>query len=302
MKNVLCTEFWRNRPFFVVIIVFFFAAWVAMPLFRSNIMKKELILLAVVSVSLTGCLQPTARSMGATLMPSPLTHRANPDSASQEISLAASGFYGHTGDAYNVENLNAGGGNVGVTYRLGGKLSPLFANVAVGAFGGSLRFGCDKNSNCDKNSSFDQKYADWLESDEGSKSYSFWNVQERILAGADFNIGYAIFGAAGGVQLFQGGSDYDDMREKLDDEGLVNSKDEKNGVGAVSSVWLGSYLGRQGQYGNLVAEMDIFYKGDIDDWTSSIKWTYTHPSGFFGGVAYGNLMELTLFAGKQFVF
>jgi hypothetical protein len=285
-----------------VIIVFFFAAWVAMPLFRSNIMKKELILLAVVSVSLTGCLQPTARSMGATLMPSPLTHRANPDSASQEISLAASGFYGHTGDAYNVENLNAGGGNVGVTYRLGGKLSPLFANVAVGAFGGSLRFGCDKNSNCDKNSSFDQKYADWLESDEGSKSYSFWNVQERILAGADFNIGYAIFGAAGGVQLFQGGSDYDDMREKLDDEGLVNSKDEKNGVGAVSSVWLGSYLGRHGQYGNLVAEMDIFYKGDIDDWTSSIKWTYTHPSGFFGGVAYGNLMELTLFAGKQFVF
>ena len=265
-------------------------------------MKKELILLAVVSVSLTGCLQPTARSMGATLMPSPLTHRANPDSASQEISLAASGFYGHTGDAYNVENLNAGGGNVGVTYRLGGKLSPLFANVAVGAFGGSLRFGCDKNSNCDKNSSFDQKYADWLESDEGSKSYSFWNVQERILAGADFNIGYAIFGAAGGVQLFQGGSDYDDVREKLDEDRIVNSIDGNNGVAAVSSVWLGSYLGRHGQYGNLVAEMDIFYKGDIDDWTSSIKWTYTHPSGFFGGAAYGNLMELTLFAGKQFVF
>jgi hypothetical protein len=178
-------------------------------------------------------------------------------------------------------------------------VSPLFVNVAAGAFGGSLRFSCDDSYGCDEN---DKKYKAWLESDEGSDSYSFWNVQERVLVGADFNIGYAIFGAAAGVQLFQGGSDYDDMREKLDDEGLVNSKDEKNGVGAVSSVWLGSYLGRHGQYGNLVAEMDIFYKGDIDDWTSSIKWTYTHPSGFFGGAAYGNLMELTLFAGKQFVF
>ena len=92
--------------------------------------------LSVMAIALTGCLQPTARSMGATLMPAPLTHRANPDSASQEISLAASGFYGHTGDAYNVENLNAGGGNVGVTYRLGGVLSPIFVNAAAGAFGG----------------------------------------------------------------------------------------------------------------------------------------------------------------------
>lgn len=267
-------------------------------------MKKMIPLagLSVMAIALTGCLQPTARSMGATLMPAPLTHRANPDSASQEVSLAASGFYGHTGNAYNVEDLNAGGGNVGVTYRLGGKLSPLFANVAVGAFGGSLQFGCDKNSDCDESNSFDQKYADWLKSDEGSDSYSFWNVQERVLVGADFNVGYAIFGAAAGVQMFQGGSDYDDMREKLGEDNLVDNVDKNNGVGVVSSVWLGSYLGRQGQYGNLVAEMDIFYKGDIDDWTSSIKWTYTHPSGFFGGAAYGNLMELTLFAGKQFVF
>ena len=264
-------------------------------------MKKMIPLagLSVMAIALTGCLQPTARSMGATLMPAPLTHRANPDSASQEFSVAASGFYGHTGNAYNLEDLNAGGGNVGVTYRLGGKLSPLFANVAVGAFGGSLQFGCDESSRCD---SSDVKYNAWLESDEGSKSYSFWNVQERLLVGADFNIGYAIFGAAAGVQMFQGGSDYDDMREKLDEDGVIDNVDKNSGVGVVSSVWLGSYLGRQGQYGNLVAEMDIFYKGDIDDWSSSIKWTYTHPSGFFGGAAYGNLMELTLFAGKQFVF
>lgn len=267
-------------------------------------MKKMIPLagLSMMALALTGCLQPTSRSMGATLMPSPLMHRANPDSSAQEFSVAASGFYGHTGDAYNVEDLNAGGGNVGVTYRMGGTLSPLFVNVAAGAFGGKLQFGCDKNSNCDKNSQFDQKYVEWLETDEGTNNYSFWNVQERVLLGAEVSVGYAIFGAAGGVQFFQGGSDYDDMREKLDDEGLIGNLDEENGVAAVTSVWLGSYLGRQGQYGNLVAEMDIFYKGDIDDWTSSIKWTYTHPSGFFGGAAYGNLMELTLFAGKQFVF
>lgn len=258
--------------------------------------------LAAMTVTLTGCLHPTARSMGASLMPAPLTHRTSPENTSQEFSVAASGFYGHTGDAYNVEDLNAGGGNVGVTYRLGGILSPFFANAAVGAFGGSLQFGCNKDGNCDKVSKSDRKYVDWLGSDEGSKNYNFWNLQERVLLGADFSVGYAIFGAAAGVQVFQGGSDYDDMREKLGEDNLVDNVDKNNGAGAVSSVWLGSYLGRHGLYGNLVAEMDIFYKGDIDDWTSSIKWTYTHPSGFFGGAAYGNLMELTLFAGKQFVF
>ena len=213
--------------------------------------------------------------------------------------MAASGFYGHTGEDNNVENLNAGGGNLGATYRLGGTLSPLFVNAAVGAFAGSLQFGCDESSRCDTS---DVKYNSWLKSDAGKDSYGFWNVQERILVGADFNVGYAIFGLAGGVQLYQGGSDYDDMRQTLDDVSVIDNRDEKNGLGAISAVWLGSYLGRQGQYGNLVAELDLFYKGDVDDWTSSVKWTYTHPTGFFGGAAYGNLMELTLFAGKQFVF
>ena len=262
-------------------------------------MKKELILLSALSVALTGCLQPTSRSMGAALMPAPVTHRAAPGNDSQELSVAASGFYGHTGDAYNVENLNAGGGNLGVTYRLGGMLSPFFVNAAAGAFGGALQFGCDKDSRCD---STDVKYNTWLKSEEGKDSYGFWNVQERVLVGADINIGYAIFGMAGGVQLYQGDSDYDEMREKLDDEGLVDNRDKNNGIAAVSSIWLGSYLGRQGQYGNLVAAWDLFYKGSLGHWTSSIKWTDTHPTGFFGGAAHGNLMELNLFAGKQFVF
>lgn len=261
-------------------------------------MKKQLILLAALSVTLTGCFQPPVRSMGATLMPAPVMHRSSPDSSAQELSVAASGFYGTTIENFNVEYVNALGGNVGVTYRMGGVLSPLFVNVAAGAFAGALRFGCDDSHGCGG----DTKYNDWLMSVEGSRYYSFWNFQERALLGADFRLGYLILGIAGGTQLYQGNSKYDDMREKLDRDGLVQNLDEKCDYHWTSSIWLGSYLGRHGQYGNIVAEYDIFYKGGIGDATGSLKWTYAHPSGIFGGVSYGNLIRLTLFAGKQFVF
>ena len=261
-------------------------------------MKKQLILLAALSVALTGCFQPPVRSMGATLMPAPVMHRSSPDSSTRELSVDASGFYGVTVENFNVEYVNALGGNLGVTYRMGGALSPLFVNVAAGAFAGVLQFGCDESHGCGKGS----KYNDWLMSHDGHQYYNFWNFQERALLGADFRFGYLILGAAGGTQLYQGNSKYDDMREKLDDEGLVQNIDEKCGYHWTSSIWFGSYLGRHGQYGNMVAEYDIFYKGGIANATGSIKWTYAHPSGFFGGFASGNLIEFSLFAGKQFVF
>ncbi|MBR4679790.1 MAG: hypothetical protein IKP03_01580 [Fibrobacter sp.] len=261
-------------------------------------MKKQLILFAALSVTLTGCFQPPVRSMGATLMPAPVMHRSSPDSSARELSVDASGFYGVTVENFNVEYVNALGGNLGVTYRMGGLLSPLFVNVAAGAFAGVLQFGCDESHGCGEGS----KYNDWLMSHDGHQYYNFWNFQERALLGADFRFGYLILGAAGGTQLYQGNSKYDDMREKLDDEGLVQNIDEKCGYHWTSSIWLGSYLGRHGQYGNMVAEYDIFYKGGIANATGSIKWTYTHPSGFFGGFARGNLIEFSLFAGKQFVF
>ena len=221
--------------------------------------------------------------------------------------MAASGFWGHTGDEYNVKNLDAFGGNLDFTYRFGGGASPFFVNVALGAFGGSLQFGCDESSRCDKTAddkSFDSDaaYVEWLGSDAGKKSYGFWNVQERVLAGVDFSAGYFIFGAALGAQLFQGNSDYDDMRATLDDENLVDDVDGNFGVGATSALWFGSYLGRHGQYGNIVAEMDMLYKGGVDHWTMATKLTYAHPSGFFVGASEGSLMSFTVYAGKKFVF
>lgn len=265
-------------------------------------MKKQLILLAALSMAFTGCLKPTTHSMGASLMPAPIMHRSSPDSSAQELSVAASGFYGHTGETHNVEKLNVFGGNVGLTYRMGGLLSPLFLNVAAGAFGGSLHFGCDESHRCSRDDDFDRKYIDWLESREGRKSYSFLNLQERILVGADFSPAFLIVGGAFGFQLYEGSSDYDRMRNRLGNEGLMDSRGKNSGVDITSSVWLGTYLGRSGQFGNLVAEYDVIFKDKYDDAMASIKWTYTHPSGFFGGFARGDLIEFSLFAGKQFVF
>ena len=279
-------------------------------------MKKIYMQMAVtasLSLFVSGCLEPTSRSMGATLMPAPLMHRASADSSSSEMSVTASGFWGHTGDDYNVKDLNAGGGNVGFTYRMGGALSPFFVNIAAGGFGGSLKFGCDEGSKCNPSSltktenavplDGDAKYAAWLRSDAGKESYSFWNIQERILAGVDCNMGaYVILGFACGAQLFQGASDYDDAREKLDDLRIVDDVDGKSGAAFATAYWLGLHLGRHGQYGNLVAEYDFLHKGSPDNWTSSLKFTYAHPTGFFAGLANNNLMSVTVYAGKQFVF
>lgn len=264
---------------------------------------------AALSVSLAGCLEPVSRSMGATLMPAPLMHRASADSASEEVSVTASGFWGHTGDAYNVRDLDAGGANVDFTYRMGGRLSPLFVDVAVGGFGGSLRFGCDEAAGCDRGDANsrsldgDGAYVAWLDGERGGDSYRFWNIQERLLAGLDFSpVPFVIVGVAGGLQFFQGGSDYDRMREELDRKRIVDNVDGRAGFAFASAYWLGFRLGRLGRWGNLVAEYDILHKGGPDRWTASLKGSYAHPTGFFAGVGSNSLMAVTVYAGKRFLF
>lgn len=258
-------------------------------------------LVASISVSLTGCLEPTARSMGSTLMPAPLTHRAPADTAS-EMSLTASGFWGHTDDAYNVSDLDAGGGSLGLTYRWSGKMAPFFLNAAVGGFGGSLKFSCDDEYGCDKGSTFDKKYISWLETEEGREQYSFWNIQERILVGADVSTSSVIIGMGVGLQFFQGASDHDDIRSALDDVEWVDDIDGKNDFGFMTAWWFGFNFGQNASNGNIVLEYDILHKGGMDDWTSSLKLTYAHPTGFFVGGANNSLMEWTVYAGKNFVF
>ena len=277
-------------------------------------MKKLIHFFAVglMFMGLTAC-SPTLHSMGAAVQPAPITHRATSDSAVTEMEVAASGFWAHNWDADNIKDMNAGGGNVSATYRLG---RVFFVSAAVGAFGGSLKFSCDENADCNDVVTFTNEekkktysingsdnYNDWLETSEGKKSYGFMNFQERILVGIDANLGkYIILGVATGVQAFQGSGDYEDYREDLGDLGYIYNADDKVDFGMVSAWWIGLRFGKNGKYGNFTIEFDNMYKGTIDDWTGARKYTYAHPTGFFGGVTEGDLISLSVFAGKQFVF
>lgn len=266
-------------------------------------MKKSaiaMIAVAGLSLNLTGCLLPKTRSMGASLMPVPLDHRVDGNDRSSNLTLSADGFWSHNSEEHNLDAVMAGGGNLNLTYRLGGTLSPLFVSAAVGGFGGSLELACTEDD-CDEDGK--KKYRQWLSSKEGRSDYSFWNIQERVLLGFDFNPGSVmLMGLGAGVQFYQGNSDYDEVREDLDDRGIVESLDESNGFGVVSAAWLGVRLGPQGRYGNVVAEVDVLHKGGLDDWLAGAKLTYSHSTGFFGGVALEDLLGLTLYAGKTFVF
>jgi hypothetical protein len=146
-------------------------------------------------------------------------------------------------------------------------------------------------------------YNDWLKTGEGKKSYGFWNLQERILLGIDANPGkYIILGVAGGIQAYQGDSDYDDVREDLGDIGYIDNSDARNGFAPASAWWIGVRFGKNGKFGNFTIEFDDVYKGTIGDWVGARKYTYAHPTGFFLGVTEGDLISLGVFAGKQFVF
>lgn len=249
--------------------------------------------------ALSGCFMPRAHSMGASLMSVAHQPRTSADNENSEVSVGVNAFGSVAGEGLNVEDVKSGGANVSLMYRMGGSLSPLFATAAVGGMGGKLQFACSE-SRCSDNK---LGYNAWLKTKDGKDDYSFWNVQERLLVGADFNPGkYLLLGLGGGVQFFQGGGDYDDQREALDELGLVESLDDDAGLAPVSSIWLGSRLGQNGKWGSVLAEFDMLYKGDADDWTSAIMLNYFHTSGFFGGVIWNSQLGYELNVGKTFVF
>lgn len=272
----------------------------------------QIFAISLILITITAC-SPTLHSMGAAALPAPVVHRATSDSAVSGVELAVSGFWAHNGDADNIKDMNAGGGNFSATYRLG---RVFFVNAAVGGFGGSLKFSCDEDADCNDIVTFTNEkkektysingsdnYNDWLKTGEGRQSYDFMNLQERILLGIDANLGkYIILGVAAGVQAFQGSGDYEDYREDLGELGYIDNADDKIDFGMVSAWWLGIRFGKNGKYGNFSIEFDNMYKGTIDEWTSGRKYTYAHPTGFFGGVTEGDLMSFGVFVGKQFVF
>lgn len=249
--------------------------------------------------TLNGCLLPRAHSMGAPLMSIAHQPRVSGDSVNAEMSIGANAFGSVAGEGANVENVMSGGGNVTFMYRMGGIVSPIFTSAAVGGFGGKLNFACT-DYRCSNN---EIKYKDWLETNAGKDEYSFWNIQERLLVGADFNPGkYVIIGFAGGVQLFQGGGDYDDKRIELDDERYIKSLEGKTGVAPLTSIWLGSRIGQNGKWGSVLAEFDMLYKDSAEDWTTAFMLNYFHTSGFFGGVIWNSQLGYELNFGKNFVF
>lgn len=249
--------------------------------------------------TLNGCFMPRAHSMGASLMSVAHQPRVSGDSTNTELSVGVNAFGSVAGEGANVENVMSGGGNVTFMYRMGGLVSPIFTSASVGALGGKLQFACT-DSRC---SDSEIKYKEWLKTGAGEDEYSFWDVQERLLVGADFNPGkYVIVGFAGGVQLFQGGGDYDDMRAELDDGHYIKSLEGRKGAAPLTAFWLGSRIGRDGKWGSVLAEFDMLYKDNAEDWTSALMLNYFHTTGFFGGIVWNSQLGYELNVGKTFVF
>ena len=257
------------------------------------------VLICFSALSLCGCFMPRAHSMGASLMAVPHQPRVSADSSNAEMSVAVGAFGNIAGEGLNVNKVKTGGGDVSFMYRMGGAVSPLFFSAAAGGMLGKLRFDCNE-SRCSDNA---ETYKAWLKTKEGKRDYSFWDMQERLLLGGDFNVGqYVLLGLGGGVQFFQGSGSYDDKRDELEDQKLLKNIDENTGFAPVSSVWAGSRLGHGGEWGSVLAEFDMLYKSGIEDWTSAIMLNYFHTTGFYGGIVWNSQLGYGLNLGKVFAF
>ena len=256
--------------------------------------KKPLLLAAAfaAALTLTGCITPSMQSMGSAPLPAFHQPKSAPN-GEQQISITADAYGTAMATGYNVEQVNAGGGLLGFEYHPAGAISPLFVNASVSGFAGSLQFGC-KDEPCNK------AYNEWLASRDGNKDYTFWNLQERILAGAEFNLGSLLFvGAAGGIQFYQGGSDYESKREYLEDKGLVKNIDERHDWRPTASVWIGPRLGNGGA---IAVEFDMTFASKPKEWNSLLGLSYFHPSGFHGSVFTSSNTSFAVSFGKSFLF
>lgn len=280
-------------------------------------MKKSLILAACALV-IMGCSSlPNTRSVGISLISSPIDHRSDGSNEDAVNSVMVGGFAGYTGETGTLKDLYILGGNASATFRAGGFFSPFFFNAAVGGLLGRTHFGyrgsCGPSleespegnvsypyhqSTWDRSSS---GYCSWLAGADGKQGYSVWNLQERIMVGADFNPGPIFFlGAALGVVAYQGYSDYDDARMDLYDRGLVEDRDGYANWGAIFATWLGLHLGTRGEAGSISIELDGLIGYTSGSLNIGFKASYEHPSGFFGGVSRDGMADIMLFAGRNF--
>lgn len=260
--------------------------------------KKTTLLITVttaLTLTTTGCIAPSLQSMGSAPMTTAHQPRTAPEGEKQiDLSVEAFGTFGTTG--LNVEQVNAGGGSASFGFHPAGTLSPLFVNASVAGLAGTLQFGCN-DLPCSDN------YHEWLSTKEGDEDYTFWNMQERILAGAEFNLGNNFFiGAAGGLQFYQGGGDYESKRERMEKKGLVKNIDEKADWRPTASAWLGPRFGENGNGGILSFEYSMTFSKKVKEWNSLLGISYIHPSGFHGGVFTTSNAAFVTYLGKTFLF
>ena len=259
--------------------------------------KKPLLLAASVAaaLALTGCIAPSLQSMGSAPMTTAHQPKATPNGEKQ-LALSAESFGTVASTGLNVEQVNAGGGAVSFAFHPAGAVSPLFVGASVAGMAGTLQFGCN-DTPCSS------EYNAWLATDDGDENYTFWNIQERVLAGAEFNIGSHFFvGAAGGLQFYQGGGDFDSKRERLEKVHLVENIDGKNDWRPTASAWLGPRFGENGSMGAVSVEYSITFAEKVKEWNNQLGISYFHPSGFHGSVFTNSNASFVASLGKTFLF
>lgn len=254
-------------------------------------MKKSILfcMLSVAAMSLCGCLNPHLSSMGASTMvvAHQPRHAVNGENSAMNLSVDAFGGAKMTGR--NVKDGFSAGATASLNYRPLGAMTPLYVEAAFGGKGGKASFDCSEAGKCN------DFYNAWLEGPDGKKKYSFWNLQERIAVGADFDVGPVILGLGAGIQLFEGGGDFDDMRDYLG-KSLAENDDEGYGVKLYSTARVGARLG---QYGVLALDADFMWLKTLN---VGFMLNYFHPSGFHGGVFAAEKVGYGVNFGKTFSF
>ncbi len=248
------------------------------------------------TILLTGCIGTRFKSIGSMATPSVHQPRQNMDKSTFEKGVSIDGFSLINGKGENIKDINGGGAIVNGIFYGKKPLSPFFLSASFGVFGGNTNFTCDDTEHCDPD------YINWLKTDQGKDNYSFWATQEKVSLGAEFNIGFFLLGASGGIFAYQGGGDYDHRRNQL--EVFKNiSNDNSSDFHFSFSSWMGFKFGDKGKYGTLVLEFPVTELYSIDDtYYFPVSAAFFHPSGFHGGVMLSFDTDIELFVGKTFYF
>ena len=254
-------------------------------------MKKSILfgMLCAVTMALSGCLNPHLSSMGASQMI--VAHQprlaVNGDTSSLSVSVDAYGGAKMTGR--NIKDGFTGGGAAALNYRPFGFASPFYLEAAFGGKGGKASFDCTEGGKCNDG------YTAWL-TEVGKEKFSFWSLQERLSMGADFDLGPVILGLGAGFQIFEGGGDFDDIRDYLGKQNLAENDDEGYGVKLYSSARIGARLG---QNGVIMLESGFMWLKTLN---IALTLGYYHPSGIHGGVFAAEKVGFGVNFGKTFSF